>query len=75
METLIVVIVAAVVLGFAVGGLALRIIAVKDGEFRGTCGTNNPMLSDKLGPCTVCGKKPGEACQRELNEAKAAAAV
>jgi len=74
METLIVVIVAAVVLGLAVGGLALRIIAVKDGEFRGTCGTNNPMLSDKLGPCVVCGKKPGEKCERELRSAAEAAA-
>ncbi|MDE2995995.1 MAG: membrane or secreted protein [Bacteroidota bacterium] len=71
METILVIIVAAAVLGLAVGGLSLRILAVKDGEFRGTCGTNNPMLSDKLGPCTVCGKKPGEACKRELNEAAA----
>ncbi|GEM_PF-133632 len=72
METLLVVVFAAVVLGLAVGGLALRIIAVKDGEFRGTCGTNNPMLADKLGPCTVCGKEPGEACKRDLNEMKPA---
>lgn len=71
METILVIIVAAAVLGLAVGGLSLRILAVKDGEFRGTCSTNNPMLSDKLGPCTVCGKKPGEACKRELNEAAA----
>lgn len=71
METILVIIVAAAVLGLAVGGLSLRILAVKDGEFRGTCGTNNPMLADKLGPCTVCGKKPGEACKRELNEAAA----
>lgn len=72
METLLVIVGAAVVLGLAVGGLSLRILAVKGGEFRGTCGTNNPMLADKLGPCTVCGKKPGEACQRELNEMNAA---
>ena len=32
-------------------------------EFRGTCSTNNPMLKDKLGSCTVCGKKPEEACK------------
>jgi len=32
-------------------------------EFRGTCATNNPMLKDKLGDCSVCGKKPEEECK------------
>jgi hypothetical protein len=32
-------------------------------EFRGTCASNNPMLKNKLGECTVCGKKPSEDCQ------------
>lgn len=32
-------------------------------EFRGTCATNNPMIKDKMGECTVCGKKPEEACK------------
>ena len=32
-------------------------------EFRGTCATNNPMLKQKLGECTVCGKKEGEECK------------
>ena len=32
-------------------------------EFRGTCATNNPMLKDNLGDCTVCGKKPEEECK------------
>ena len=32
-------------------------------EFRGTCATNNPMLKDNLGECTVCGKKPEEECK------------
>ncbi len=32
-------------------------------EFRGTCATNNPMLKDQIGDCTVCGKKPEEACK------------
>ena len=31
-------------------------------EFRGTCSTNNPMLKSKIGECSVCGKKEGEAC-------------
>jgi hypothetical protein len=32
-------------------------------EFRGTCASNNPMLKDQLGECTVCGRKVGEECQ------------
>lgn len=31
--------------------------------FRGTCSSNNPMLKDQLGDCTLCGKKADEACQ------------
>lgn len=36
-------------------------------EFRGTCSTNNPMLKDNLGSCTVCGSQSGEACQKPEN--------
>lgn len=32
-------------------------------EFRGTCATNNPMLKNEIGECTVCGRNPGEECQ------------
>ena len=32
-------------------------------EFRGTCATNNPMIKDQMGECTICGKKPEEACK------------
>ena len=34
-------------------------------EFRGTCATNNPMLKNKVGECTVCGSQPGEECKSE----------
>ncbi len=32
-------------------------------EFRGSCSSNNPMLKNQLGECTVCGKKPEEECK------------
>jgi hypothetical protein len=32
-------------------------------EFRGSCASNNPMLKNQLGECTVCGKKPQEDCK------------
>ncbi len=36
---------------------------VTGNEFRGTCATNNPMLKDEIGECSLCGKKPDEECQ------------
>ena len=53
----------ALVVGLAFVGLSLRIIFVKGGEFRGTCATNNPMLKNEIGECTVCGSRPGEDCK------------
>ena len=32
-------------------------------EFRGTCATNNPMIKDKFGSCTVCGKTGEDDCK------------
>jgi hypothetical protein len=38
-------------------------------EFRGTCATNNPLLKNQIGECSVCGKSPEESCK--MPEAKA----
>jgi hypothetical protein len=56
-------IITAVLLGLAMAGIAVRLIFLKGGEFRGTCSSNNPLLTNQIGECTVCGKKPGEECQ------------
>lgn len=41
-------------LAFAMIGI--RMIVLKNGEFRGTCSSNNPLLADKMGgTCSVCG--------------------
>ncbi len=34
-------------------------------EFRGTCASNNPMLTNEIGECSMCGSKPGEDCKSE----------
>ncbi len=52
-----------IIIGLAFAGIALRLIFVKGGEFRGTCATNNPMLKNEIGECTVCGAKPEEECK------------
>ncbi|MBK6730326.1 MAG: hypothetical protein IPG60_04910 [Bacteroidetes bacterium] len=49
-------------IGAAIFLFSIRIIFVKGGEFRGTCSSNNPMLKNEIGECTVCGRAPGEAC-------------
>jgi len=52
---------------FGVFGISFILINIRQivtgKEFRGTCASNNPMLKDKLGECSVCGKSPDEECQ------------
>ena len=51
------------VVGLCFAGIALRIIFKKNGEFRGSCASNNPMLKNEVGECSLCGKKPEEECK------------
>jgi len=52
---------------FLVFGLSFVLINIRQivtgNEFRGTCATNNPMLKDEIGECSVCGKRPDEDCK------------
>lgn len=52
---------------FVAFGLSFALINIRHivtgNEFRGTCATNNPMLKNKVGDCTVCGKSPTEECK------------
>ncbi len=52
---------------FAFYGIAFVLINIRHiltgNEFRGTCATNNPMLKNKVGECSVCGSQPGETCK------------
>jgi len=50
-------------LGFA--GIAIKILVKKDGEFSGTCSSNNPLLRDEGGSCTICGARPQDQCKKE----------
>ncbi|MBK8620443.1 MAG: hypothetical protein IPN79_01445 [Saprospiraceae bacterium] len=51
---------------FAFFGMAFIMINIRQiftgNEFRGTCASNNPMLKNQLGECTVCGKKVEDDC-------------
>ncbi len=52
-----------VLLALAFGGIAIKIWAKKDGEFAGTCASNNPILQEEGAACGLCGARPDEKCQ------------
>ena len=49
-----------VLLGLAFAGIAIKIWAKKDGEFAGTCASQNPMLNKDGDSCGFCGKTPDQ---------------
>jgi len=65
LQTLIITLIA-VTLVFA--GIGIRILLLKDGQFKGTCASQSPYLKNQLGECTVCGKSPEEECQMPSND-------
>lgn len=60
-----VVLIAIVLLALGFGGIAIKIWAKKDGEFAGTCASNNPVLQEEGAACGMCGAKPEEKCQSD----------
>ena len=60
METIILSI---VLLAIAIAGIAIKIVVKKNGRFSGTCSSNNPLLQNQEGTCSVCGAKPEEKCK------------
>lgn len=49
-----------VLLALAVGGIAIKIWAKKDGKFAGTCASQNPYLNKDGEACGFCGKTPDQ---------------
>lgn len=49
-----------VLLALAFAGIAIKIWAKKDGEFSGTCASQNPYLNQDGEACSYCGKMPEE---------------
>jgi hypothetical protein len=44
---------------------SVRILFLKNGQFKGTCANNNPMLVEEGAVCGVCGKKAGDMCEND----------
>ena len=51
-----------IVLGLCVLGMSVRVF-IKNEPFKGGCASNNPMLKNEIGECSVCGKTPEEDCK------------
>lgn len=52
------------------GLMSVRLIFIKDGQFKGTCASQNPYLNKDGAACGFCGKKmdEGEACGNSDSE-------
>lgn len=50
-------------IAFALFGV--RLLFIKNGEFRGTCAGNSPFLNKEGIKCGICGAKPGESCAKD----------
>jgi len=53
------------ILALCFAGIAVKIWAKKDGEFSGTCASNNPLLTEKGAACGLCGAQPSEQCKSD----------
>ena len=47
----------------AFAGIAIKILLKKNGQFSGTCASNNPLLQKDGESCGVCGARPKEKCK------------
>mgnify|MGYP003109990565 CR=1 FL=1 len=54
----------------AFAGIAIKIWGKKDGEFAGTCASQNPFLNKSGEACGICGKTPDqfENCSEPAHE-------
>lgn len=59
------VLMAIVFLAIAFAGIAIKILIKKDGQFAGTCASNNPLLQEQGASCGLCGARPDEQCKQE----------
>lgn len=52
------------IVGLFFVGMSVRLLLLKDGEFKGTCASQNPYLNKSGEACGYCGRKvgEGEAC-------------
>ena len=60
-----IVILSIIMLSIAIVLIAIKIILKKNGQFAGTCSSNNPLLKKENGSCNICGAMPQESCKKD----------
>jgi len=50
---------------FVFVGIGIKILLKKDGNFAGTCASQNPYLNKEGESCGYCGKSADEKCKNE----------
>lgn len=55
-------------LALCMAGIGVKILLKKNGEFAGTCASNNPLLQEEGASCGVCGARPDEKCKDPESE-------
>lgn len=58
-----VVLLAIVIVGLSIAGIAIKMFVVKGGEFKKSCGSTDPKTGQRIG-CS-CGKTEGTSCDNE----------
>tara|TARA_B100000700_G_C15029874_1_gene849953 strand:- start:1093 stop:1305 length:213 start_codon:yes stop_codon:yes gene_type:complete len=48
---------------FVLAGISIKILLKKNGEFSGTCASQNPFLNKEGEACGFCGALPEEKCK------------
>lgn len=66
---IVIVILSIILVLIAFGLFGIRLLVIKNGEFRGTCAGNSPFLRKEGIVCGVCGAKPGENCKEDKKDA------
>ena len=57
-----------ILMALCFAGIAIKLIVKKDGQFSGTCASNNPYLNKEGESCRFCGAKPDEKCKNPVKE-------
>ena len=46
-------------------GICIKILIKENGEFSGTCASNNPLLNKNGEKCSYCGAEPDDFCKKD----------
>ena len=52
-------------ISFVFTAIGIKILLKKNGEFAGTCASQNPLLNKQGKSCGICGAKAEEKCRNE----------